>query len=59
MNTSLTVAMLFGQFSEECGAGLEMIENDNFTASQLLSLWPRHFTRHNGRPLRPQPAHDL
>ena len=41
---SLTVAMIFGQFSEECGAGLEMVENDNFTASQLLGLWPSHFT---------------
>jgi putative chitinase len=40
----LTVAMMFGQFSEECGAGLEMVENDNFTAEQLLRLWPSHFT---------------
>jgi putative chitinase len=42
--TPLTVAMMFGQFSEECGAGLEMVENDNFTAEQLLRLWPLHFT---------------
>jgi putative chitinase len=44
IETPLTIAMMFGQFSEECGAGLEMIENDNFTAEQLLRLWPSHFT---------------
>jgi putative chitinase len=44
IETPLTVAMMFGQFSEECGAGLEMVENDNFTAEQLLRLFPRHFT---------------
>jgi putative chitinase len=42
--SSLTVALMFGQFSEECGAGLEMVENDNFTAEQLVRLWPSHFT---------------
>jgi putative chitinase len=44
ITTSLTVALMFGQFSEECGAGLEMVENDNFTSTQLRSLWPSHFT---------------
>ena len=44
ITTPLTVAMMFGQFSEENGAGLEMVENDNFTAEQLRSLWPSHFT---------------
>jgi putative chitinase len=38
------VAIMFGQFSEEAGAGLELVENDNFTADQLLRLWPSHFT---------------
>lgn len=42
--TAVVIAHMFGQFSEECGAGLEMVENDNFTAEQLLTLWPRHFT---------------
>ncbi|MGD1213086.1 MAG: glycoside hydrolase family 19 protein [Candidatus Acidiferrales bacterium] len=32
------------QFSEESGAGLEMVENDNFTEAQLLKLFPTHFT---------------
>lgn len=38
------IAIMFGQFSEEAGAGLEMVENDNFTADQLTRLWPAHFT---------------
>lgn len=44
MTTALTIAMFMGQASEECGAGLEMVENDNFTAEQLVRLWPSHFT---------------
>jgi putative chitinase len=43
-DTPLVIAHMMGQFSEECGGGLEMVENDNFTAQQLLNLWPRHFT---------------
>ena len=42
--TPLVVAHAMAQFSEECGAGLEMVENDNFTAEQLARLWPSHFT---------------
>lgn len=44
LTTDLTIAHAMAQFSEECGAGLEMVENDNFTAAQLVALWPRHFT---------------
>ena len=44
IKTPLTVALMFGQFSEECGAGLEMVENLNYSARGLLSTWPRHFT---------------
>jgi putative chitinase len=40
----LVVAMMFGQFSEECGAGLEMEENGNYTAQRLLAVFPTHFT---------------
>jgi len=39
----LTVAMMFGQFSEECGAGLEMVENLNYSAQGLRRTWPAHF----------------
>ena len=40
----LVVAMMFGQFSEECGAGLEMEENGNYSAERLLQVFPTHFT---------------
>ena len=44
LTTSLVVAHFMAQASEECGAGLEFVENDNFTAEQLVKLWPSHFT---------------
>ncbi len=44
IKTPLTVAMMFGQFSEECGAGLEMTENMNYSEQGLLNTFPRHFT---------------
>lgn len=44
VKSELAIALMMGQFSEECGAGLEMVENDNFNAQQLLRLWPHHFT---------------
>ena len=42
--SSLVVAMMFGQFSQECGAGLEMEENGNYSAQRLLQVFPTHFT---------------
>jgi putative chitinase len=42
--TPLALALMMGQFSEECGAGLEMVENLNYSASGLVKTWPRHFT---------------
>jgi putative chitinase len=44
ITTDLTIAVMFGQFSEECGAGLEMVENLNYSAQGLLRTWPRHFS---------------
>lgn len=40
----LVIAHMFAQFSEECGAGLEMVENMNYSAEGLLRTFPRHFT---------------
>jgi putative chitinase len=40
----LVVAMMFGQFSEECGAGLEMEESGAYSAARLLQVFPTHFT---------------
>lgn len=42
--TPLSIALMMAQFSEECGAGLEMVENLNYSAQGLLRTWPRHFT---------------
>jgi putative chitinase len=44
LTTPLTVAHAMAQFSHECGAGLEMVENLNYRAEQLRSQWPSHFT---------------
>jgi len=44
LSTLLVIVHFMAQASEECGAGLEMVENDNFTAEQLVKLWPLHFT---------------
>jgi putative chitinase len=44
ISTPLAVALMFGQFSEECGAGLEMVENLNYSQQGLLNTWPSHFT---------------
>ncbi len=44
IQTPLTIAIMMAQFSEECGAGLEMEENMNYTAERLLQVFPHHFT---------------
>src|SRR5215472_15376163 len=44
LDSALVVAHAMGQFSEECGAGLEMVENMNYSAQRLLEEFPRHFT---------------
>jgi putative chitinase len=33
-----------GEYSEECGCGLEMSENLNYTAPRLREVFPSHFT---------------
>lgn len=40
----LVTAHMMAQFSEECGAGLEMVENMNYSEEGLLRTFPRHFT---------------
>jgi putative chitinase len=44
ITSTLEVTHIMGEFSEECGAGLELTENLNYSASGLLREWPRHFT---------------
>ena len=40
----LAIAHAMAQFSHECEAGLEVVENLNYRADQLLHQWPHHFT---------------
>ena len=42
--TELVVSHFMAQVSEECGAGLEMQENMNYTAQRLREVFPTHFT---------------
>jgi putative chitinase len=44
INSPLVIAHMMGQFSEECGAGLEMTENMNYSAERLVQVWPTRFT---------------
>ncbi len=43
LDTPLTVAHAMAQFSHECGAGLEMVENLNYSAQGLMNTWPSRF----------------
>jgi putative chitinase len=59
--TPMAWADMMGEFSEECGAGLEVEENLNYRASVLHSQWPTHFTmaqaidmQHNPRAIANQ-----
>lgn len=42
-DTDDIVAIFFGQVSEECGAGTEVVENLNYTAKRMMAVWPSRF----------------
>lgn len=44
LDSPLVIAHAMAQFSEECGQGLEMIENMNYSAQRLREVFPTHFT---------------
>lgn len=44
LTSDLVIAHAMAQFSEECGAGLEMVENMNYSAQRLREVFPTHFT---------------
>jgi putative chitinase len=44
LTSELLIAHAMAQFSEECGQGLEMVENMNYSAQGLLATFPSHFT---------------
>ena len=45
LNSDLVIAHAMAQFSLECGAGMEMEENINYTPERACQLW-------QGNPLR-------
>ncbi len=44
VTSPIAVAHFMAQASEECGQGLEMVENMNYSAHGLLATFPTHFT---------------
>ena len=45
--TPALVAVMFGQFSEECNAGKGMEEDLSYSAQRLIEVWPKHFNADN------------
>jgi putative chitinase len=43
VDSDLVIAHAMAQFSHECGAGNEMVENINYTASRACQVWPSRF----------------
>ncbi len=43
IDSNLLISHFMAQCSEECGAGLEMTENMNYSARGLISTWPSRF----------------
>lgn len=39
-NNDLVIAHAMAQFSHECGAGTEMVENTNYSAERAAEVWP-------------------
>lgn len=55
ITTSLVVAHVMAQFSEESGGGTEMVENMNYSAARLLKIFPTHFTPAQAIAMQHQP----
>jgi len=47
LNDDLTIAHAMAQFSVECGGGVAMVENLNYSAQGLLATWPSRFNADN------------
>ncbi len=43
LTSDLLVAQAMAQFSHECGAGTEVVENLNYSAQGLMNTWPARF----------------
>lgn len=44
LTSNLLIAHAMAQFSHECGAGLEMVENIHYTAERAVQVWPSRFS---------------
>jgi putative chitinase len=44
--TPLLVAHVMAQVSHECGAGTEVVENLNYSATRMMAVWPSRFPSH-------------
>jgi putative chitinase len=44
LNNDLLIAHAMAQFSHECGAGMEMTENINYTPARACVVWPSRFS---------------
>lgn len=43
LDSPLVIAHAMAQFSHECGAGIEMVENINYSAARACQVWPSRF----------------
>lgn len=43
LDAPLVVAHVMAQISHECGAGREVVENLNYTATRMMQVWPARF----------------
>jgi putative chitinase len=53
--TNMAIANMMGEFTEECGGGMEVEENLNYRAAVLHSQWPIHFTMQQALAMQHQP----
>jgi putative chitinase len=51
----LVIAHAMAEFSEECNAGLEMVEDMNYSAARLLKIFPTHFSTAQAITMQHQP----
>lgn len=43
LTSKLVIAHAMAQFSHECGAGTDMVENINYTPQRACEVWPKRF----------------
>lgn len=53
--STMALANAMGEFTEECGGGIEVVENLNYRAATLHSQWPKHFTMQQAIEMQHQP----